>query len=946
MQVPSYIEFIKAENSAAGMSRNLVERVDSWGKLVAIAQKILAEVQNELTRKKDTFAPEQFYEINTGAPLVAASRILDAAARTSSLETEERAQLALCAAAAFSMGGNYPSAHAALRSALQLGEKSSSRMWLAIGCISPRFLPEARIHSLKSDDEVAASAIEDVQAFLQTGEDSWIDLVDRKILDTFSRCTSNIENLLLGYARVSLRHMQRLSTKRSLSKFSSLPSKIVDRLLDSQISTLLPSQHEVLCNSPLLLINKNALICLPTSTGKTLVGEIAIAAALNDKPGLAIFIAPYVAIGLQAARALRDHLPAPYRVHTLVGGLTTETSLQPEAYPEVVVTTPERFDSLLRRFDLLAKMRIVVVDEAHVVSDGVRGVKLEAILSRLRLQQNNGASFRIVCLSAVMTDSTRFRSWLSVPDELFLTCLWRPTARRIALWSDNNKLIWLYAGDELRPTSATAKTIFGTRSLVWPTPMHPESSFPGIRAQSENLFQNVAFLCRQMHDEYGEPILCVCASRGSSRGIAYQLASKFEEFEVLPPKIQSAIDFIKSGFPHLGRLAFALARGIAFHNAALPLGLRDLIEQAVVSRELRIVCATTTLAEGVDLPFRVTILAEWLQWRLDTKDQQRPFGALKFRNIAGRSGRAGVFTEGDTVIFENVLGPSKFADHQNRKNSILSMLSLPSEVASALEEDVLPNELEVRKRVLASSFLAAIPENPLDEALEHSFSRSLLLRELPNGETANQLALAMRADVLSGGDMAFARAASPLRLTPVGQSVNRSLFSPESCRMIMQTLADLPAQNDFTEISAYLIEKLGFLPEQQNPDWVKVTSGSGSRFVVKRADLELVLRHWCAGVHLSDIFSELPSVRNSRARDDVKRWLAGDIASEHWASVFDKFVDFVDTVIEQFLPWVLDACAILSSHLSEEVRARPWAEFRITFNDALRRRHLDQPSNE
>ena len=66
------------------------------------------------------------------------------------------------------------------------------------------------------------------------------------------------------------------------------------------------------------------------------------------------------------------------------------------------------------------------------------------------------------------------------------------------------------------------------------------------------------------------------------------------------------------------------------------------------------VTATTTLAEGVDLPFRFTILADWLTW--DGTNKQRPMASLLFRNIAGRCGRAGVMTEGDTIIFDNPVG--------------------------------------------------------------------------------------------------------------------------------------------------------------------------------------------------------------------------------------------------------------------------------------------------
>ena len=50
------------------------------------------------------------------------------------------------------------------------------------------------------------------------------------------------------------------------------------------------------------------------------------------------------------------------------------------------------------------------------------------------------------------------------------------------------------------------------------------------------------------------------------------------------------------------------------------------------------VAATTTLAEGVDLPFRVTVIADWLLWT-DLAPDPRPISAALFANIAGRAGR-------------------------------------------------------------------------------------------------------------------------------------------------------------------------------------------------------------------------------------------------------------------------------------------------------------------
>jgi helicase len=540
-----------------------------------------------------------------------------------------------------------------------------------------------------------------------------------------------------------------------------------------------------------------------------------------------------------------------------------------------------------------------------------------------------------------MTESARFREWLNVPDELFITCLWRPTARRVAIWRNNNKLTWLYAGDELRPQGATATTIFGTRSLVWPERMYAASLIAQTKSQSFALYANAAYLCRQMHEEYQEPVLCVCASRASSRGVAYRLSKDLDSIEVLSDELANTVAFIDSYAPHLAGLKECLLRGIAFHNAALPLQLRQLIEKAVERRVLKIVCATTTLAEGVDLPFRVTVLAEWLQWRMDTRDQQRPFDALKFRNIAGRSGRAGVFAEGDTIVFENVLGPSKFVDSQNRTTAILSMMERPNEVRSALEEEVIPAESEARRRIISGNFLAAISENPGDLALERSFAKRLLFRKLPNGDSANQMLAKIRTDVLDGGEMAFAVAASSLRLTPLGEAANRSLLSPESCRTIIQVLDTLPMSDEFDEVAAYLLNHLGGIPEQYNSDWSKIALRSGSRFVVKSTDLQNVLSAWRTGVALTEIFAALPSVKKSKSQESVSDWLSGRSTSENWSNSFDKFADFIDAVIENFLPLILDACANLSTHVPGEATMRPWDKFRTVAIRTIEIRHRD-----
>jgi ATP-dependent DNA helicase HFM1/MER3 len=65
----------------------------------------------------------------------------------------------------------------------------------------------------------------------------------------------------------------------------------------------------------------------------------------------------------------------------------------------LVVTTPEKFDSLSRRwpetFYLFASIKLYLVDEAHMVADEGRGSCLESVLCRTRTIQRAASQVQV-----------------------------------------------------------------------------------------------------------------------------------------------------------------------------------------------------------------------------------------------------------------------------------------------------------------------------------------------------------------------------------------------------------------------------------------------------------------------------------------------------------------------------------------------------------------------
>jgi superfamily II DNA/RNA helicase len=83
---------------------------------------------------------------------------------------------------------------------------------------------------------------------------------------------------------------------------------------------------------------------------------------------------------------------------------------------------------------------------------------------------------------------------------------------------------------------------------------------------------------------------------------------------------------------------------VVFHHAQMPPRVRLVLEEAIRGRKVDIICATTTLAEGVNFPFS-TVIVETLV----SKEFELSPRALW--NIAGRAGRFGVDSEGHCILF-------------------------------------------------------------------------------------------------------------------------------------------------------------------------------------------------------------------------------------------------------------------------------------------------------
>jgi helicase len=167
-----------------------------------------------------------------------------------------------------------------------------------------------------------------------------------------------------------------------------------------------------------LLQEKSLLICAPTASGKTLVASMGIVKHLQQGHK-AIYLVPLKALASEKfkeyQRLLKD---TKYKVIMSTGDLDSHSGYL--ANYDLLILTTEKLDSLLRhKVSWLNEVKIVVIDEIHLLNDPTRGPTLEVILTLLQLLIKP----QLIGLSATIGNPEELAAWLKstlVSDE------WRP----------------------------------------------------------------------------------------------------------------------------------------------------------------------------------------------------------------------------------------------------------------------------------------------------------------------------------------------------------------------------------------------------------------------------------------------------------------------------------------------------------------------------------------
>ncbi|WFD36018.1 RNA helicase [Malassezia cuniculi] len=368
--------------------------------------------------------------------------------------------------------------------------------------------------------------------------------------------------------------------------------------------------------------NENMLVCAPTGAGKTDVAMLTVLRCVSQYATVAppapihvrkddfkiVYVAPMKALVSEIVAKFSKRLSyLGLKVRELTGDM--QLTRKEMAETQMIVTTPEKWDVVTRKptgnGELALKVRLLIIDEVHLLHEA-RGAVIETLVARTqRLVESTQSMIRIVGLSATLPNYVDVAEFLGV--NLYRGMYYFGGAFRPVPLEQH------FIGVRGKSGTAAARgnldRVVYEKILALAEEGHPAMVFVHTRKDTVRSAESIIEL-------------------GKEDGISDILTANRDENRFEREVAQSRNRELRELYKH----------GIGIHHAGMLRSDRDLSERMFATGVTRVLCCTSTLAWGVNLPAYAVIIKGTDVYDADA-GRTVDLSILDVLQIFGRAGR-------------------------------------------------------------------------------------------------------------------------------------------------------------------------------------------------------------------------------------------------------------------------------------------------------------------
>ncbi|KAL8851700.1 MAG: hypothetical protein Q9221_003431 [Calogaya cf. arnoldii] len=348
----------------------------------------------------------------------------------------------------------------------------------------------------------------------------------------------------------------------------------------------------------------NLVLSAPTGSGKTAILELAICqlmAGFQTGQFKIVYMAPTKSLCAERQKDWQNKFASLDLQSAELTGDTDHGQLRMVQNASIIITTPEKWDSMTRKWKdharLMQLVKLFLIDEVHMLNE-TRGACLEAVVSRMKSVASN---VRFLALSATVPNSDDIATWLGL----------NPTTQHVPACRER-------FGEEFRPVKLQ-KHVYGLsfNGNDWGFDKVCDPKLPEIIAKYSQK----------------KPIMVFCITRKATVSTAKLLANWWTTKSARERQWAGPTFKLVAQDPDLKE---TLGAAVAFHHAGLDPSDRHVVEKGFLEGQINVICCTSTLAVGVNLPCHMVIIKNTICFQ---EEGLKEYADLEIMQMLGRAGR-------------------------------------------------------------------------------------------------------------------------------------------------------------------------------------------------------------------------------------------------------------------------------------------------------------------